>query len=57
MKTFEVELCCVSYITMTVEANDEEEAETMAWKRVNSNSVTINDGQWNVEYIRETQGE
>jgi hypothetical protein len=53
MKTFEVELRRTSYITITVEAENEDDAETKAWARVEADNVNINDSQWDVESVEE----
>ena len=55
MKTYEVELRRTSYIIVTVEANDKDEAEAEAWKRVEADHVNINDAQWDIESIEETE--
>lgn len=55
MKTYEVELQRTSYITLTVEANSKEEAEALAWKRIEQDVVNINDSQWDVESIEEKE--
>ena len=34
MKTFEVELRRTSYITITVEAENEDDAEMLAWQQI-----------------------
>ena len=57
MKTFEVELRRTSYITLTVEANDRDEAEAKAWQRVEADNVNINDAQWDVESIEDMTGD
>jgi hypothetical protein len=53
MKTFEVELRRTSYITITVEAENEDDAETKAWARIEADNVNINDSQWGVESVEE----
>jgi hypothetical protein len=53
MKTYEVELCRTSYITVTVEANDEDDAEAQAWERVEADNVNINDAVWDLNSIEE----
>lgn len=54
MKTFEVELVRTSYLVLTVEAEDADQAEEKAWdamsKRVN---FADDDAAWNVESIEE----
>ena len=53
MKTFEVELRRTSYVTVTVEAENEDDAETKAWARIEADNVNINDSQWDVESVEE----
>jgi hypothetical protein len=53
MKTYEVEFKRTSYITVTVEANNEDEAEEVAWADIEANTVNINDADWDVEIITE----
>ncbi len=53
MKTFEVELCRTSYITITVEADNEDDAETKAWAVFVADTANINDSNWDVESIEE----
>jgi hypothetical protein len=53
MKTFEVELRRTSYITLTVEAENEDDAEDKAWAQVEADNVNINDSQWDVESVEE----
>lgn len=53
MKTFEVELRRTSYITVTVEAEDEDQAEELAWKEIETGRTDINDAAWEVESIEE----
>lgn len=57
MKTFEVELRRTSYITVTVEAVDEDDAEAKAWQEIENGRNDIYDAQWDVESIEETEGE
>jgi len=52
MKTFEVELCRTSYVTVTVEADNEDDAETKAWAEIESHDGNI-DSSWNVESVEE----
>lgn len=59
MKTFEVELRRTSYITVTVEAEDEDKAEELAWKEVEGRDDKSY-ANWEVESIEEvksTKGE
>lgn len=55
MKTFEVELRRTSYITLTVQANTQEEAEAEAWRQIEHNVPNINDSQWELESIEESE--
>lgn len=60
MKTFEVELRRTSYITVTVEAEDEDKAEELAWEELEAGRTDIWDAQWDIESIEEvksTKGE
>ena len=50
MKTFEVELQRTSYITVTVEAENEDDAEAKAYERIGDES---NDASWTTESIEE----
>lgn len=52
MKTFEVELRKVSYITLTIEANDEDEALDKAWVECKSRPDS-DDATWDVESLEE----
>ena len=53
MKTYEVELRRTSYIRLTVEAGNEDDAETKAWAQIEADNVNINDSHWDVESIEE----
>lgn len=53
MRTYEVELRRESYITLTVEANNPEEAEEKAWHELEHNYPNINDSTWTLESIEE----
>jgi hypothetical protein len=57
MKTYGVELRRTSYITVTVEADNEDDAETQAWARIEADNININDSQWDVESIEEMEEE
>ena len=52
MKTFEVELRRLSYVTITVEADNKDEAEIKAWEEIESNDGNI-DSSWDVESVEE----
>ena len=57
MKTFEIELRRTSYITITVEAEDKDQAEAKAWQEVENGRTDIYDAQWDVESIKEMENE
>jgi hypothetical protein len=57
MRTYEVELRRTSYITITVEARDQNEAEEKAWQEIEHNRADINDANWEVESIEEQSDE
>ena len=50
MKTYEVELEYTAYITVTVEAENEDEAEKLAQKSVESSKAG---GSWRIESVEE----
>jgi hypothetical protein len=54
MKTYDVELKRTSYITLTVEANSEDEAEEKAWLELDGEHAHA-DAQWDIESIEESQ--
>ena len=53
MKTYEVELKRVSYVTYIVQALDETDAEDEAWKLLERDGRDNNDAHWEVEYVAE----
>jgi hypothetical protein len=55
MKTYEVELRCTTYLAVTVEAESQDEAETLAWQEVEAKDLTFDLVE--VESIEETTGE
>jgi hypothetical protein len=55
MKTYEVELRRTSYITVTVEAENEDEAETKAWQEIENGRTDINDADWELGSIEESK--
>lgn len=57
MKTFEVEMKYTAYVIVTVEAEDKEEAERLAWHELDSNGSTDRGGDWELESIEEVKGE
>jgi hypothetical protein len=52
MKTYEVELRRISYITLTVEAEDEDSAEELAWREVDT-TPNSDDAVWDLNSIEE----
>ena len=54
MKTFEVELRRTSYITVTVEAENEDHAADVAWEEVKDRPDS-DDASWDVESIEESK--
>ena len=51
-KTYEIELRRTSFITVTVEAETQEQAEDKAWQKINYDPV--NDyASWDIEDIKE----
>ncbi len=54
MKTYEIELRRVSYVTLEIEAEsqDEAEAEALAWAQINADYYK-DDGDWAIESIEE----
>lgn len=57
MKKYEVEVRRTSYIIVTVEADDVEQAEERAWQRIEADNVNINDAAWELESIEEIDDE
>lgn len=55
MKTFEIEFRRTSFITLTIEAETAEQAETLAWEELDAGeSYGINgDADWQVESTEE----
>ena len=57
-KTYEVELKYESYTVITVEADNAEEAEALAWKEIESDGSHRSDyGNWSLESVEEMKGE
>jgi hypothetical protein len=52
MKTFEVEMSRVSYITFTVEAENKDDAEDKAWEEVKQRP-DVHEATWNVASVEE----
>ena len=56
-KTYEVELRRESYVVLTVEADNEERAEELAWEELIRNGHDFGDASWELESIEEKKGE
>lgn len=50
MKTYQIELKRTSYINLTIEAENVDEAEALAWKQVDQDYYR-DDGAWDIESI------
>jgi hypothetical protein len=50
MKTFEIEMKRTSYITLTIEAETQDDAEALAWKGIEQDYYR-DDGHWDIESI------
>jgi hypothetical protein len=50
MKTYQIELKRTSYVNLTIEAANEEDAEAQAWKQVEADYYR-DDGAWEIESI------
>jgi hypothetical protein len=55
MKTYEVELRRMSYVTVTVEAEDREGAETLAWLELEKHEHEDSYADWSLESIEEME--
>ena len=51
MKTYQIELKRVSYVSVEIEAENPEDAEAQAWREVESRHFS--DAEWNLESIEE----
>jgi hypothetical protein len=58
-KTYEIELRRTSYIVLTIEAENEDEAQKKAWDEIERGDYKHEDAQWDIESIEEAtnQGE
>lgn len=50
MKAYQIELKRTSYINLTIEAENADEAEALAWKQVDQDYYR-DDGAWDIESI------
>jgi hypothetical protein len=55
MKTYNVELQRTSYITVTVEAENKDDAIALAWQELERDHVNIEDASWDIESIEEVE--
>jgi len=53
MKTYEIEFMRVSYVTLTVEAENRDVAEDAAWLELQIGDYDCNDMEWHIESIEE----
>lgn len=53
MKTYTVELKRVSYVTLTVEAENKNAAEDAAWLELQTSDPNEGDADWNLNHIEE----
>jgi len=53
MKTYQIELKRTSYITVTVEAENKDDAVALAWQELERDNVNIEDASWDIESIEE----
>lgn len=58
-KTYEIELRRTSYINLSIEAENDDDAKTLAWKELESGDYRHEDAAWDIEFIEEVtnQGE
>jgi hypothetical protein len=52
MKTYEIELRRTSFVTLTVEAENQDAAEAKAWRQIQQDYYR-DDGDWEVGYVDE----
>jgi hypothetical protein len=56
MKTYQIELKRVSYVNLTIEADSQDEAEILVWKK-QAQDYYRDDGSWEIEFIEELEEE
>ena len=54
MKTYQIELKRTSYVSLTIEADTEDEAERLAWLQMERDYYR-DDGNWDIESIEEEE--
>lgn len=57
MKTYQVELKRVSYVTVSVDADNGDQAEEIAWKELERYEHENGDADWSLESISEVDDE
>jgi hypothetical protein len=50
MKTYQIEMKRTSYVNLTIEAENEDEAEMLAWKQIDQDYYK-DDGAWELDTI------
>jgi len=53
MKTYQVELQCISYTRVCVEAENLEDAEVLAYEQIQRGGFICDDGSWDIDSIEE----
>jgi hypothetical protein len=53
MKTFEIDVRRTSFITLLVDAENEQEAEKLAWQKIQYDPVNDDHASWDIENIEE----
>lgn len=57
MKTYEIELRRTSFITVTVEAENADKAEDIAWLELSKHEHEDSYADWSLESVEEIKGE
>ena len=52
MKSYQIEFERTSYTTICVDAENQEQAEALAWAQI-ERGTDVNDSNWNIAYIEE----
>lgn len=52
MKTYEIELRRTSFVTLTIEAEDQDAAEALAWEQIQRDYYR-DDGDWEIGFVDE----
>jgi hypothetical protein len=53
MKTYSIELKRVSYVTLTVEAKNQDAAEDAAWRELQMGGYNCYDAEWELNDVEE----